>query len=125
MLYDNYTRPYSQQSRTAVPQFQNFGFYLVPIKSEDEVMAYPVGIGQTVFLMDFDKHTLYIKSVDQSGMPQPIRTFDERITKTTEQKETNYVSREEFDKFRSEIKEEVRRRRKPDDSVRDGRNVQS
>ncbi len=124
-MYYNYTPAYPPQSRTATPQFQTSGFYLVPIKSEEEVLAYPVGIGQTVFLMDFDKHTLYIKSVDQSGMPQPIRTFDERITKTTEQTGTNYISREEFDKFRNEIRDEIRRKRKPEDLVKDNRNVQS
>ena len=117
---------YPQYAPPVIPQVQrqSAGFSLIPVKDESEVNSYPVGIGQTVFLIDFDKHILYIKSVDQSGMPQPIRIFDERIQSKKEEKVDfeNYISRDEFNKFKTEMRDEIRRR---SSVIKENKNVQS
>jgi hypothetical protein len=38
--------------------------------------AYPVTAGNSVLLMDSEESVFYIKTTDQSGMPQPLRVYD-------------------------------------------------
>lgn len=69
------------------------------------VKSYPVAPGNSVLLMDSgDASVFYIKSVDMSGMVQPIRIFDykERIEEKPSEKE--YVTKEDLDKILSEFK---------------------
>ena len=89
---------------------------------ESGANAYPVGAGQSVLLMDADNPVFYIKTVDQSGMPMPLRVFDytERKSSNTDAKPSNpiietdkFVSRNEFEDFKSEIKAELRRPNQP------------
>ena len=70
---------YNSYYPTAVPlqqpQPQNeFKYYLV--RGEDGVNAFYVPPGQSVLLMDTENMTFYIKSVDQNGMPLPLRICD-------------------------------------------------
>lgn len=85
---------------------------------ENGANAYPVGAGQSVLLMDADDSVFYIKTVDQSGMPMPLRVFDysERKSPVANDKATNpiietdkFVSRDEFENFKSEVKAELKR----------------
>lgn len=78
------------------------------VQGENAAKSYPVGIGQSVLLMDSENSVFYIKSTDQSGMPMPLRVFDysERKTEKTEGAsvaKVDYVSREEFEKFKEDI----------------------
>ena len=87
---------------------------LVWVQGEASAKAYPVASGQSVLLMDSEDSVMYIKSTDQSGMPQPLRIFDykERTqahnspVQASSQKE-DYVSRKEFEAFRDDVRREI------------------
>jgi len=88
---------------------QNNG--IIWVQGEAAAKAYPVGSGQSVLLMDSEDSVFYIKSTDQSGMPQPLRVFDykEKNSRHSEvgavkKDEGDYVSRKEFEEFRDGIK---------------------
>ncbi|MBR6984146.1 MAG: hypothetical protein IKH75_11605 [Ruminococcus sp.] len=90
------------------------------VLGESAAKSFPVGAGQTVVLMDREEPVMYMKSVDQSGMPLPLRIFDitERTAQHTEsvvaKPETpDYVSRKEFDEFRESVKRSINGFRKP------------
>ena len=79
------------------------------VLGEAAAKAYPVGAGNSVLLMDSEDAIFYIKSTDQSGMPQPLRVFDysERKSPNSEPKkaelQNEYVTRAEFDEFKKTI----------------------
>lgn len=90
------------------------------VLGENAAKSFPVGAGQTVVLMDREEPVMYMKSVDQSGMPLPLRIFDitERTAHHTEsvvaKSETpDYVSRSEFDKFKEDVRQTIKNMRKP------------
>lgn len=67
--------------------------------------AFYVPPGESRFLMDSENSVFYIKSADQSGMPQPLRMFDyternpDQISEPTQiptMNPDNFVSREEW-----------------------------
>ena len=71
----------------------------------DGAKAYPVAPGNSVWLMDSgDESVFYIKSVDMSGMMQPLRIFEykEKIEEKPPEKE--YVTKEDLDKALAELK---------------------
>ena len=119
MAYNNY---FPQFYPSAQPQFmpqsnsQTQTNNLVWVQGENSAKSYPVGAGQSILLMDSENPVMYIKSTDQSGMPLPLRIFDyqERSQTHTERSQTvaepkvEYISREEFEAFRDEIKGEIR-----------------
>lgn len=93
------------------------------VLGENAAKSFPVGAGQTVVLMDREEPVMYMKSVDQSGMPLPLRIFDitERTAQHTEsvvaKPETpDYVSRSEFDKFKEDVRQTIKNMRKPKDT---------
>lgn len=110
-------------------QHQNSG--VIWVNSENEAKTYPVAPGQSVFLFDRDNLVFYVKSADQSGMALPLRIFDykERSQNTKEtpnptpEVKQEFVSREEFEKFRNEIRDEIRRRRRPEEPVKEAKNA--
>ena len=65
--------------------------------------------------MDSEDSVMYIKSTDQSGMPQPLRIFeykertgshnDAGIAKRPAE---DFVSREEFEEFREDVKRSIK-----------------
>ena len=108
-----------QQPQMAQNGVQNSGNGITWVLGENAAKSFPVGVGQTVVLMDREEPVMYMKSVDQSGMPLPLRVFD--ITERTETSSpktsnTDYVSRSEFDKFKEDIRQTIKGMRKPKDS---------
>lgn len=102
------------------------------VLGENAAKSFPVGAGQTVVLMDREEPVMYMKSVDQSGMPLPLRIFDitERTARQTEvnsSKNTNgdYVSRTEFDEFKEDMRRTINGMRKPKNSNEVKNNVES
>lgn len=89
---------YYQQPRQQSCQQQNG---LIWVQGEEAAKAYMVAAGNSVLLMDSEKHAFYIKSTDQSGMPMPLRIFD--YTERTEKKPAEYVTREEFDRLAAQL----------------------
>lgn len=84
------------------------------VQGEAAAKAFPVGSGQSVLLMDSEDAVFYIKSTDQSGMPQPLRVFDytERTaakaeTPKTTQQQAEFITRSEFDDFSKAIKRTI------------------
>lgn len=90
---------------------------IIWVQGEASAKAFPVPAGQAVLLMDSEKQTMYIKSTDQSGMPQPLRVFDytERLQTPAPEptaKKEDYISRQEFEDFKEEIKKNIKGIRK-------------
>lgn len=75
------------------------------VQGEAGAKSFLVAPGQSLILMDSEADVFYIKSSDQSGMPQPLRTFDytERITgvqrhvQAAQTQTEQYVTRAEYE----------------------------
>ena len=113
-----------QQPQMPQNGVQTSGNGITWVLGENAAKSFPVGVGQTVVLMDREEPVMYMKSVDQSGMPLPLRVFD--ITeRTTQRAEANipkaetvdYVSRSEFDKFKEDVRQTIKSMRKPKDAA--------
>lgn len=67
--------------------------------------VYPVPAGCTISLWDTEQNTIYVKSVDAAGIPQPIRILDytEREAPNVQNEENaNYVTEEKLNKILDE-----------------------
>lgn len=96
-LMDNLAQMRSQQARIPAPSG------IVWVQGEAAAKAYLVAAGNTVPLWDSEAQTIYIKSVDQSGMPaMRIIDYTERVTAPTPQG-AEYVTRSEYDAFTAKI----------------------
>ena len=112
-----------QQSQMPQNGVQSSGNSITWVLGENAAKSFPVGAGQTVVLMDREEPVMYMKSVDQSGMPLPLRIFD--ITERTAQRSeanspkvssADYVSRSEFDEFKEDMRRTINGMRKPKNS---------
>lgn len=121
MPYNNYIPQFYQPQYASTPMANNqqsVSTGITWVQGENAAKSYPVAAGQSVLLMDSENAVMYIKSTDQSGMPLPLRIFDyvERINNPVEptkgqQPENNYVTKQEFDIFKEEMKSELKRAR--------------
>lgn len=119
----NFYQPQYYPAQQMPYQTQQQSNSIIWVQGENAAKAYPVSAGQSVLLMDSENSLMYIKSTDQSGMPLPLRIFEYKeknqngkdTTPPAAETKKDYISREEFDKFRAEIRDELRRRKKPDD----------
>ena len=127
MAYPNgYFNSYYQPQQMSYPVQQNIqqpqqNNSLAWIQGgEASANAYPVAPGMRMWLFDRDEPIFFIKTMDSSGMPQPLRIFDykERTANTPSNsavqtqptENTDYVSRSEFDAFKSEITQAIKQR---------------
>ena len=107
------------------PQMAQSNPGIIWVQGEAGAKAYPVLAGQSILLMDSENAIMYIKSTDMSGMPMPLRIFDykERTSNKPEppiEIKTDYITKEEFNKFREEIRNEIRKsRRKNEEPVKE------
>lgn len=116
--YGNQQMPQNAPNLASNTQ-QQINNQIIWVQGEAAAKAYPVASGQSVQLMDSEDSVFYIKSTDQSGMPQPLRIFDykertsERSTPAAA-KNTNddFVSRKEFEEFREDVKRSIKGIRK-------------
>ena len=109
-----YDTPYMRQL-AQMPQFQQFtapqNNGIQWVQGEEAAKSFYVQPGKSVLLMDSESKCFYIKSVDASGMPLPLRIFDytERTQIAPASSTTNatpnndYITREEFERRISEI----------------------
>ena len=68
--------------------------------------SYPVAPGNSVAIFDADSERFFIKSVDISGMPQPLRefTYKEVIRKTEQPVENSkYATKEDLEDFQEAV----------------------
>lgn len=86
------------------------------VQGEADAKSRPVAAGHSVILMDTEESVMYIKTVDQSGMPQPLRIFDYKErqphTKTANAarpaEPDNAVTREEFNALAEKVDKIIR-----------------
>lgn len=110
--YQGVNMPYNAPQMPSNAQTQTSN-QITWVQGENAAKSFPVGAGQSVLLMDSEESVFYIKSVDTSGMPQPLRIFDytERKTQNSEPKKTTeavggeeYVSKAEFNNYKEDMR---------------------
>lgn len=92
--------PGMQQQQTA-QQFAPINW----VQGEEAAKSFLCAPGNSVLLMDSEKSSFYIKTVDASGMPQPLRIFDytertaaqKQPTQAAQAQAGDFVTRAEFD----------------------------
>ena len=98
------------------PQTTNspIGTNIIWIADEKSAQDYPVAIGNTVILVDYDFKTVYKKATDLTGKPLPIETYDliprsgMVVTPETPQFNTeNLITKEEFAEFKTKLKQKL------------------
>lgn len=79
---------------------------IIWVQGEAGAKAYPVAAGNSVQLMDSERQVFYIKSTDNSGIPQPLRRFvyHEDVAESPAVDTSQFITRAEFEKALSEIK---------------------
>ena len=115
--HPNYFQNIPQQTNAPYGQPSGGNNSIIWVQGEAAAKAYPVAAGTAVLLMDSEGSTMYIKSTDASGMPQPLRIFDytERLQTPAPDptaKKEDYISRQEFEDFKEEIKRNIKGIRK-------------
>lgn len=96
----------------AQPQAQTSN--LVWVQGETGAKSYLVGAGQTVALWDSESATIYLKSVDASGVPS-MRVLDYTERKSMQpQAATEYVTRKEFLELNARLKSILEPKEKED-----------
>lgn len=127
-----YLQQYQQQMPQAQPQAPNQG--ILWVQGEAGAKSYLVSLGASVLLMDSEASKFYIKSVDNTGMPN-MRTFEykevlpsQNPQAAEESKAIEYATQEEIAELKKQIEElkqkleekhestiqPVKRRAKPD-----------
>lgn len=104
-LRSNPAMAQQQQPMQTAQQPQATSNGILWCQGEESAKGWMVAPGNTVLLMDSDGSCFYLKSVDASGMPQPLRIFDykERVTAPKTAHEApqtpvvDYVTRADFD----------------------------
>lgn len=115
MTYNYYQQPYGYNSLasnfTLPSQQPNNGFNWV--QGEAAARAFQVNPGSKALLLDSEKDVFYIKSVDMSGAPSPLRIFEytEIFPETSKnisqvgQDNPQYITKKEFEERISAIEE--------------------
>lgn len=99
----NYT-PTIQNGLQAQNMAQNTPQYVNGIES---AKAYQLQPNQSVMLFDQNEPFMYVKTADASGFCN-IKTF--RLTEVTDEKEEKYVTHDEFEKFKTELKKTTKKK---------------
>ncbi len=94
--FGGYQQQYQQQGNVLV----------VPVQGEQGASMYPVAAGNTVLLMDFNLKKFWIKATDINGLPAKFAAFE--FKEINPQGENDFVSRNEFEKWKDEIVENLK-----------------
>ena len=113
---------YQYQSFLSQPQ-QNVQY----VNGRQSVDSYPMSPNSSVILMDSNMPRFYLKQTDASGVAT-VKSYD--FKETEEEKPTEYVTKAEFEKFKSNLKgankhesaNDARERSKQYDDASNGRN---
>lgn len=112
-VYPNYYYPAGYQPMQVQPaqtNAQGGQNGIIWVQGEAGAKAYPVAANNSVLLMDTEDSVLYIKTVDSSGMPQPLRIFEYKERTALNQpvagavSKTESVTREEFEALREDVR---------------------
>lgn len=103
--YQNYFPP------TNIPVHQEFqpDTNMIWVQGDSGAKAYPVQNGKSVVLFDSEEKRFFIKAVDASGMPLPLKVFNYSETIEIEEKKpeidtSKFITRDEFDEVISSLK---------------------
>lgn len=86
---------------------------MIWVQGIEGAKSYLVAPNTTVQLWDSEANCVYLKSADATGMPSmkildyTIRENEQPQTPIKEEKAVDYVTKEEFDAFREEIKSQL------------------
>jgi len=108
MMNQNYQNPYGfqqpyqgnmQQTQPMQQQMTVPNQILAWVRSEEEAINFPLGIGQSIFLMNQNDNYLYMKSVDQLGKQTFIkkRLIDESDNQEPKINLNEYIRKEEIE----------------------------
>lgn len=77
---------------------------IIWVQGIEGAKAYPVLPGGAVVLWDTEQNVVYVKIVDMSGIPQPIRTFEynERVDTQQQSENKGYVTEERLNEILDE-----------------------
>ena len=118
-MYPSYSYPQVgfnngyQQSFNNQPQAQSI-MVCTWVQGEAAAKAFPLNPGQNAVLMDSEGECFYIKSVDGSGMPSPLRTFEyheiinpqqSTMSPISNNQQADFVSRSEYEELKKELEE--------------------
>lgn len=96
---------YNPQMMNPTPgQPQEQAQNLIRVNGIDGAKAYQMPANSTVALFDSNEDVMYVKSTDGAGFPS-IRTFSfiEKVNVEGKSPDVEYISREEFEKFKKEL----------------------
>lgn len=96
---------YNPQMMNPTPiQPQEQAQNLIRVNGIDGAKAYQMPANSTVALFDSNEDVMYVKSTDGAGFPS-IRTFEftEKVNAEVKSPDVEYISREEFEKFKKEL----------------------
>jgi len=107
-MYPNYYQPpYQQPVQYQPARMQPGENNLIRVTGLDGAKAYPMKQPySTVALFDGEKDIMYIKSTDGAGFPT-IQMFKFEPIENTPAAAPEYISRNEFEKFKTEVNENV------------------
>ena len=116
--YMQYQPQYQQQMQQQIPQQnpqaaqgnQTAGVNWV--QGDSGARSWLLAPNQSVLLMDSESNRFFIKTADASGMPLPLRIFEYKEL-TDAPKPVSFVTKDEFEAFRSEVSEMVKKKEKP------------
>lgn len=113
--YGGYQQNFSQQiPQVQQPMQQPVNNGINWAQGEAGARSFYVAPGKSEIIMDSENSCFYIKSVDASGMPLPLRIFDytERVTTPSAQPQeqpqvdmSGYITRDEFNELSARIDE--------------------
>ena len=117
-----YGAPSTNSAMTATPTYNQEQTSAINwVQGEAGARSVPVAPGQKAILMDSETNIFYLKSVDTSGMPLPLRIFEyTEVGKVAEKAESDdgapktYVTHEELEQRLSELKIDSKEEKKND-----------
>ena len=118
-IYNPYNAPVNAPVTPPMANPQNSGnSAIIWVQGEAGAKAYPVAAGNSVQLMDSERQVFYIKSTDNSGIPQPLRRFvyHEDVAESPAVDTSQFITRAEFEKALSEIKPKKAKKKEVEDN---------
>ena len=104
---------YAQQQQTPIQTNQQNNCIICQyVTGEEAAKSFPVAPGTFAVLLDIDKPVIYTKITDQYGRPQPMKILDyiERNGSKPAETKTEYVTKDDFDSFKNEMRDLIRQR---------------
>ena len=118
-IYNPYNTPVNAPVSPPMANPQNGGnSAIIWVQGEAGAKAYPVAAGNSVQLMDSERQVFYIKSTDNSGIPQPLRRFvyHEDVAEAPAVDTSQFITRAEFEKALSDIKPKKTKKKEVEDN---------